>query len=194
MASRYPELVRTLTQKSLKRGRFVLSSGRVSDYYIDGKLTSMDPQGAALIADAILREVEGLPVDAFGGMDMGATPIVGAVALRSYYVGRPLPTFVVRKDVKRHGTMRLIEGPLTPPARVVIIDDVVTTGDSILKAIDAVQEAGCEVLLALSVLDRSAGAAEALARRGIEYRPLATLRDLGIEDGQGTRGSQVSAG
>jgi orotate phosphoribosyltransferase len=182
VATRYPELAALLKKKSLKFGNFLLASGRTSTYYIDGRLTSFDPAGAAAIAEAVLKEIEGMPVDAVGGMDMGATPIVGAVACRSYYAGRPLPTFVVRKEVKAHGTQKKIEGPLpAAPCKVVIIDDVVTSGDSILKAIDAAQAQGCEILLAISVLDRGAGATEALQQRGIPYRPLVTLSDLGIE-------------
>ena len=182
MATRYPELAKLLQAKSLKRGHFVLTSGATSTYYIDGKMTCMDPHGATLIADAILNEIRQLPVDAVGGMDMGATPIVGAVATRSWEKGRPLPVFVVRKDVKAHGTKKAIEGPLPPtPCNVVIVDDVVTTGGSILKAIDVAQAAGCKVLLAITVLDRGAGAAQALADRGIPYQPLAVLEDLGIE-------------
>jgi orotate phosphoribosyltransferase len=180
--TKYPELAQLLKQKSLKFGNFVLASGRTSTYYIDGRLTSFDPAGAALIAEAVLKEIEGMPIDAVGGMDMGATPIVGAVACRSHYIGRPLPTFVVRKEVKKHGTQKKIEGPLpAAPCKVVIIDDVVTSGDSIIKAIDAAQEAGCEIVLAIAVLDRGAGATETLAARGIPYRPLVTLGDLGIE-------------
>jgi len=176
-------LAELLSRKSLTRGKFILASGRGSDYYIDGKLTCFDPEGSAAIADAILSEIKDLPVDAVGGMDMGATPIVGAVANRSYHVGRPVPTFIVRKEVKAHGTMKQIEGPLPPaPCKVVIIDDVVTSGASILKAVDAVERAGCEIVLALSVLDRNAGAADALARRGIRYRPLVMLSDIGIVD------------
>lgn len=195
MASRYPKLVEALRAKSLQRGVFTLASGRVSDYYIDGKLTCMDPEGATLIADAILSEIKDLPVDAVGGMDMGATPIVGAVATRSFDAGRPLPVFVVRKDVKAHGTKKQIEGPLPPaPCRVAIVDDVVTTGGSILKAIDAVEAVGCQVLLAITILDRNAGAAEALKGRGIPYRPLVTLADLGIYDESSQQGSKVGAG
>ena len=183
MPSRYPQLVATLKEKSLKRGKFILASGRESTYYIDGKLTAFDPLGSALIVDAILEEIKDLRVDAVGGMDMGATPIVGALANRSHHAGRPLPTFVVRKSVKAHGTQKLVEGLVVRPGmKVVIVDDVVTTGDSIFKAIDAVVEQGCEVLLAISVLDRNAGAVEAMRQRGIEYRSLATLADLGIED------------
>ena len=122
------------------------------------------------------------------------TPIVGAFATRSLDAGRPLPVFVVRKEVKQHGTMKAIEGPLPAPCNVVIVDDVVTTGGSILKAIDAVEAQGCKVLLAITVLDRNAGATEALAARGIPYRPLATLEDLGITDGQSQPSSKVSAG
>jgi orotate phosphoribosyltransferase len=180
MASRYPKLVQLLEQKSLRRGKFTLASGAESSYYIDGKMTCLDPEGATLIADAILDLIKDLPVDAVGGMDMGATPIVGAVATRSFTAGRPLPVFVVRKDVKAHGTMKLIEGPLKAPCKVVIIDDVITTGGSILKAIDAVKAVGCEVLLAISVLDRAAGATEMLGKLGIRYEPLVRLGDLGI--------------
>jgi orotate phosphoribosyltransferase len=180
--ARHGRLAELLKEKSLRRGHFVLASGKTSDYYIDGKLTSMDPEGATVIAQAILKEIEGLPVDAVGGMDMGATPIVGSFATESYRAGRPLPTFVVRKEVKSRGTMKEIEGPIpASPSKVVIIDDVVTSGGSILKAIDAVQKAGHEVLLAISILDRNAGAAEALQGRGIRYQPLARLEDIGVE-------------
>ena len=154
----------------------------------------MDPEGAAAIADAILSEIRELNVDAVGGMDMGATPIIGAVAAASFHAGRPLPTFIVRKEVKAHGTMKEIEGPIPKePCRVVIVDDVVTTGDSILKAIDATQRAGHEIILALSLLDRNAGAIEALAARGIPYQPLATLQDIGISHGTNRPSSQVGA-
>lgn len=182
MAARHPKVAELLARRSLRRGNFTLASGKTSTYYIDGKLTSMDAEGATAIADAILKEVADLPVDAIGGMDMGATPIVGAVACRSFLAGRPLPAFVVRKDVKAHGTMKLIEGPIPPaPCKVAIVDDVVTTGDSILKAIEAAQKHGAEVLLAISLLDRGAGAVEALRSRRIPYQPLAVLADLGID-------------
>ena len=180
MASRYPELVKLLEQKSLRRGKFTLASGAESSFYIDGKMTCLDPEGATLIADAILDEIAALPIDAVGGMDMGATPIVGAVATRSFSRGKPLPVFVVRKEVKQHGTMKPIEGPLKPGSKVAIIDDVITTGGSIIKAIDAAKAAGCQVLMAICVLDRQAGAAEAMEKLGIPYRPLVTLADLGL--------------
>jgi orotate phosphoribosyltransferase len=184
---RHPKLAKLLEEKSLRRGNFILASGKSSTYYIDGKLTSMSAEGASLIADAILEEIRDLDVDAVGGMDMGATPIVGAVAVAGFRAGRPLPTFVVRKEVKAHGTMKQIEGPIPQtPGKVIVIDDVVTTGDSILKAIDAVEKAGHTVLLAISLLDRGAGAIEALSRRGIRYQPLATLEDIGVSTAPNT--------
>src|SRR5688572_14228301 len=181
MTCRYPQLAKIVEKKSLKRGKFTLASGRTSDYYIDARLSSLDPEGALRIADAILNEIKDLKIDAVGGMDMGATPIVGAVAVRSFQTGRPLPTFVVRKEVKAYGTQKPIEGPIPPaPCNVVIVDDVVTSGGSIIKAIDAVEKHGGKVLLAISVLDRNAGAKEALEARKIPYRPLLTLGDIGI--------------
>jgi len=180
MSCRHPKLAALLKEKSLRRGKFILASGAESPYYIDGKMTCLDPAGATLIAEAIMEEIKDLPVEAVGGMDMGATPIVGAVAVMSHLRGRPLPVFVVRKEVKQHGTMKPIEGPLPAGGKVVLIDDVITTGGSILKAVDAVKAAGCQVLMAICVLDRNAGAAETMAKLGIPYRPLVTLADIGI--------------
>jgi orotate phosphoribosyltransferase len=181
MSARHPKLAALLKEKSLKRGKFTLASGAESSYYIDGKMTCLDAQGAALVAEAILEEIKNLPVDAVGGMDMGATPIVGAVAAMSFVRGKPLPVFVVRKEVKQHGTQKAIEGPLNAPCKVVVIDDVITTGGSILKAIDAVKAVGCQVLLAISVLDRNAGARETFAKLGIPYQPLVTLGEIGVD-------------
>lgn len=181
MNSRHPKLVQIIQEKSLRRGRFVLSSGKVSDYYIDGKMTCFDPAGSAAVVDAILEEIADLRIDAVGGMDMGGTPIVGALANRTYHLGRPMPTFVVRKEVKSHGTMKAIEGPVPPAGgRVVIVEDVVTTGESMFKAIDAVIAHGCTVVLAIAMLDRNAGATEAMKTRNIPYRPLVTLAELGV--------------
>jgi orotate phosphoribosyltransferase len=193
--ARHPNLARLLEQKSLRRGNFILASGKHSSFYIDGKLTSMDPEGASAIAEAIFAEIKDLRVDAIGGMDMGATPIIGAVAYHGFRSGRPLPTFVVRKDVKGHGTMKKIEGPIPQsPGDVVIVDDVVTTGGSILEAINAVHAAGHRVILAISILDRNAGASQALSARGIPYQPLAVLDDIGVSDAPNRTSSQISIG
>jgi orotate phosphoribosyltransferase len=181
--ARHPELSAFVRDRMYRPGNFVLASGQRSSYYFDGKQASMDPHGAKLIAAAIMREIEDIEIDAIGGMDMGATPIAGAVALWSGQVGRPLPTFVVRKDAKQHGTRKRVEGPERHRNdRVAIVDDVVTTGNSILSAIDAVQELGCEIALAISVVDREAGASEALRERSIRYQPLVTLSELDIKE------------
>jgi orotate phosphoribosyltransferase len=179
--TRHPELARYLLAHAIRRGRFTLASGRTSSYYCDGKLVSFAPEGIALIADAIMRELEGVEAAAIGGMDMGATPIVSAVAMRSHQLGRPLQAFVVRKSVKAHGTQKKIEGMVpSTPSPVVMVDDVVTSAGSIIQAIEAVREAGHRVVLAISVLDRDGGGEEALRQVGVPYRPLVTIGELGI--------------
>jgi len=157
-----------------------------------------------LIIDDAIVVVENLYTHIAAGMERRAaielavaeiaTPIVGSVAAVSEMSHRPMPVFVVRKDVKKHGTMKLIEGLIpSTPSNVVIVDDVVTTGDSILKAIDAVTDVGHKVLLAISVLDRNAGAIAALKARGIPYHPLVTLSDIGVFDEPSRQSSEVGA-
>jgi orotate phosphoribosyltransferase len=181
--ARHPELARYLLSHAIRRGQFKLASGRTSTYYCDGKLVSFAPEGSALIADAIIKELEAYDVAAVGGMDMGATPIVSAVAMRSHQLGRPLPSFIVRKDVKGHGTQKKVEGLLpAKPSTVAMVDDVVTSGGSIIQAIEAVREAGHRVAVAISVLDRDGGGEKALKELGVPYRPLVTIAELGISN------------
>ena len=182
----HSELARYIAAHAIRRGEFQLVSGRSSSYYCDCKQVSLAPEGALLIADAVLFEIRDLEVDAVGGMDMGATPIVSAVALRSFQNGRPMPTFVVRKESKEHGTMKRVEGLLPEhPSRVAIVDDVVTSAGSIVQAIDVIRGLGHDVVLAISVLDREAGGAEVLAGKGVPYRPLVRASELGLDDGGG---------
>ena len=190
---RHPKLAQFIREKSLRHGQFRLASGESSDYYLDGKVTSCAPEGIDLIVKAILAEIQGLNFDAVGGMDMGATPIVGALALRSHQLNRPIPTFIVRKETKAHGTMKQVEGLLpVRPSDVVIVDDVVTTGGSILKAINVVRSAGHEVILAISVVDRDEGGRELLHEQGIRYQPLVSISELGIGDGSNRASGQSS--
>lgn len=176
---RHPELVSFLLDRAIKFGSFKLSSGQQSDYYCDGKLVSFDGEGLSLIVDGILEEIKDLEVDAVGGMDMGATPIVAGVGLRAFDRGIPMPTFVVRKEAKAHGTMKGIEGPIPERgSRVVIVDDVVTSGGSILRAIERARQAGLEVVLAMCVLDRDSGGRAAMDRLGVPYRPLVTIAEI----------------
>jgi len=132
-----------------------------------------------------MEEIKDLPVEAVGGMDMGATPIVGAVAVMSHLRGRPLPVFVVRKEVKQHGTMKPIEGPLPAGGKVVLIDDVITTGGSILKAVDAVEGGwmpGADGHLCAGPQCRRGGND---GQTGIPYRPLVTLAISASRDRRG---------
>ena len=188
--ARHPDLARYIAEHAIFRGQFKLASGRTSDYYCDGKLVSFSGEGALLIADAIIDELNGHEFDAIGGMDMGATPIVSAVAMRLHQLGRSIPSFIVRKDVKAHGTQKAIEGPLPKsPCRVVIVDDVITTGGSIIKAVEAVRNAGHTVVLAISVLDRDGGGAQLLRSNEIPYRPLVTIAELGLDNDSARQGT-----
>ena len=179
---RHPDLARFIANHAIRFGDFQLTSERASSYYCDGKQVSFSGEGAALIADAIIEELQGLEFDAVGGMDMGATPIVATLALRLHQMGRGTPTFVVRKQAKEHGTRRRVEGLMPQrPSKVVIVDDVVTTAGSILQSIEAVRDAGHEVVLALAMLDREEGGAERLKAARIAYRPLVRISEIDLD-------------
>lgn len=154
---------------ALKYGDFTLTSGRKSSYYFDGRLLSLDPEGADLIARALLPIVRGSRADAVGGPTLGADPIVAAVALASYREGRRVPGFIVRKEAKAHGMAQAIEGPLPQGCRVVIVDDTCTTGGSLLNAIAAAEAAGCTVVKVVALLDRREGGGDELRRRGYDF-------------------------
>lgn len=180
-AARHPALARCILEKAVRRGAFTLASGATSDYYCDIRLVSFSGAGAALIADALLAETEGLEFDALGGMDMGATPIAACFGMRAHEKGRDIPVFVVRKSLKAHGTQKRIEGPLPEsPGRVVIVDDVVTSGGSLIQAIRVAQDAGHTVVKAFAVLDRESGGAEKILATGAAYQPLVTVSELGL--------------
>ena len=172
---RLREIIRT---KSVLRGRtYKLASGRTSDIYFGMKTTLLDPEGINLIADEILRRIEGDRVDSIGGLVFGAVPIATAVSVKSY-PRRPIPAFFVRKEAKGHGTEELIDGYLEPGWNVVMVEDVTTTGGSVLKAIKAVRERRCTVSKVVTIVDRLEGAAENLAREGVELVALYTRADF----------------
>ena len=177
----YPELIQFIKENVLQtQGPYQLVSGASSDYYLDGKQATFHPKGIRLVADAILDEIcfLGLSPDSIGGMDMGATPIVSAIALRSNDIGLPVRTFVVRKQAKGHGTKKKIEGLFKKGDEVVMVDDVITTGGSLLQAIQTIKEAGGKVILAISIIDRDGGGQEAFNLWGIPYRPLIKIEEL----------------
>ena len=161
-----------LERGALKYGRFTLSSGRHSDYYFDGRLISLDPEGIQLIAQAMLPLLRLAGVDAIGGLTLGADPIVAAISLASGLEGNGIPGFIVRKETKSHGTSQSIEGPLPEGARVAIVDDVCTSGGSLFQAIAAAESAGCTVVKVVAILDRMEGGSQELRRRGYDFVPL----------------------
>lgn len=158
-----------LDRGALKYGDFTLTSGKKSTYYFDGRLLSLDPEGAQLIAGALLPVLLDAGVEAVGGPTLGADPIVAAIALSGYLAGERIPGFIVRKEAKAHGTGQNIEGPLQPGSRVAIIDDVCTTGSSLFHAIEAAESVGCTVVKVAAVLDRKEGGSEELWRRGYDF-------------------------
>ena len=159
MRSDRDRLLELLREHSVIHGDFTLASGRKSRYYLDSKRTTLLPEGAYLTAREILRILRenGVRADAIGGITLGADPIVCPVAALSHAEGPPLRAFIVRKEAKEHGTGRKIEGNLIPGSRVVVVDDVVTTGESTLKAIAAATEAGFQVVAVVCLVDREEG-------------------------------------
>ena len=177
------ELVRLLQVRALQVGQFTLASGKQSHYYVDGRKVTLAADGARLIGTAILEQLPefGL-VAAVGGLTMGADPIVGATLAVAAEQGRgALLGFLVRKTPKTHGTAQLIEGPIGAGMTVVILEDVTTTGSSALQAVAAAESMGCQVAGVITVLDRLEGAGAAFAARGLAFRALVTIRDLGVQ-------------
>jgi orotate phosphoribosyltransferase len=173
------KLIALLATRSAKRGDFVLASGRRSNLYVDCRLTAMSPDGQLLIGRAGLAELRatGWPVDAVGGLTLGADPIAYAIAHASALAaergdGEMVRAFTVRKEAKQHGTGKLIEGPFQPGDRVVVVEDVITTGGSALKAVEAVRAAGGTVLGVLALVDREEGGREAIEAQGLAVRAL----------------------
>ena len=159
---------------ALTFGEFRLSAGGTSSYYFDGRIVTLDPKGAYYVARAFLPMLRAHSVDAIAGLTLGADPIVAAVALLSYVDddGAGVAGLIVRKEAKEHGGRRAIEGPLAPGMRVAVVDDACSTGGSLFRAIDAVEDAGCKVVLTLAIIDRHQGGSAELRRRGYEFRAL----------------------
>ncbi len=177
-ASRRQRLRQILHDQAVIRGRAVtLASGRVSDIYFNVKRPLFDPEAASLIAEEIIESLRNETVDAVGGLAMGAVPIVAAVCAKSF-PSAPVRGFFVRKDVKEYGTQSLIEGQFDSGARVVLLEDVTTTGSSTLHAATTVRRAGGLVAKAITVIDRLEGARENLAAEGIELIALFTSDDF----------------
>jgi len=177
------ELLDLLLAVSFRRERVVLASGRENDFYLDLRQTLMRPRGVALAGRLVLERLQAGPaVEAIGGMAVGAVPLVSAVlaAADADERSRGLLGFFVRKEAKRHGLGRRIEGGFQPGQTVALLEDTCTTGGSTLEAVDAVTEAGGKVARVLCLVDRGEGAAEAFAERGLTLEPLYTRSDLPV--------------
>ncbi len=180
-----------LRERSLVRGDVTLASGKRSDYYLDCKLTTLHPEGAVLTGHSILALLhrEGIRAEAIGGMTMGADPIVSAVVTVSQIEGSPILGFLIRKERKGHGRLKQVEGiEPTSGRRVVIVDEVCTTGKSTIEAIDAAEAAGMQVIAVISLVDREEGGSEILRKR-YAYYPICTARELLAAENQTSRDS-----
>lgn len=164
---------------ALTFGEFSLSSGIKSTYYFDGRLITLDAEGAYYVAKSFLSLLKECQANAVAGPTLGADPIVSSVAAISYLEGFPIQALIVRKEIKQHGGMRVIEGPVEQGMRVAVVDDTCTTGTSLIHAIEAIENADCEVVKVLSILDRRQGGSDEIRRRGYEFVSLLEANDQG---------------
>lgn len=172
------QLLNIIKHKSFRRGAFTLASGATSEFFFDLKPTMLHPLGATLIAERIVRLIESHPVDAVGGMAIGAVPIIACVVARSYRSEMPLLGCYVRKAAKDHGIQQLIDGLDVTGLRVMLVEDVTTTGGSLLKAANAIRDGGGSISHAITVVDRLEGGAAHLADYGITLLPILTRKDF----------------
>jgi orotate phosphoribosyltransferase len=177
--ARLAEIIR---KRSFGRGEITLASGRTSNFYFNLKPTMLDPEGAALLAELTFEALKDDGLDYVGGLEMGAVPLAGAVAQLSWIKGHPIAAFFVRKKPKEHGARLAVEGLAKGESlkgkRVAIVEDVTTTGESALKAVEAARDAGGVVALVLTMVDREEGAGETFAKAGLAFRSLYRAREF----------------
>jgi orotate phosphoribosyltransferase len=173
-------LLELFKNRAVSFGRFTLASGRESTYYINSKKALFNSEALALLGEEIWERTRDLNVQAAGGPEVGAIPMAVAATLRYHQEGRSLEGFFVRKEVKQHGSRERIEGLLQPGWRVAVLEDVVTSGASVMQAITEVELAGGQVAAVICIVDRLEGAHDLLAPR-YNYLPIFTIRDFGIE-------------
>ena len=174
------QLKKILLRKSVLTGReFKLASGKISNFYVDARITTLDPEGAYLCGKIFLDMLKDFPVEAVGGYSIGADPIVTAIAVLSFLDGKPIPAFIIRKEEKTHGTGKVIEGNFpSSGGRVAIFDDVVTSGGSILKGAKQVEANGGQVAVIMSVIDRQEGGREEIEAAGYKLFSIFTREEL----------------
>ncbi|RJQ45731.1 MAG: orotate phosphoribosyltransferase [Gaiellales bacterium] len=168
-----------LLSEAYMEGDFVLTSGKHSDHYFDCKQVTLHPEGLAVVSELLAEKLHDLSVPAIGGLAIGADPIVGGVVSASWRYGFPVRGFIVRKEPKKHGTRNWIEGPVEKGGRVAIVDDVVTSGGSIITAVNCARLEGLEPVVAIAIVDREEGGAENIEREGnIPFEPLYRYSEL----------------
>lgn len=173
------KLLALLEKEALVRGNFVLSGGKASNYYLDGRIITLSPEGAYLVASIILEMARPDKITAIGGPTLGADPIAGAVAALSHIKGEPVKAFIVRKAAKEHGMARQVEGPqLKSGDKVILVDDVATTGKALIEAKEALDKLGVKVEKAIVIVDRGEGAKENLAKAGLSLEAIFSRSDI----------------
>lgn len=173
-------LLKILREKSVSYGHFTLSSGKKSNYYVDSKLTTFDPEGVSLIGKLVFEIIKNkrVKISAVGGLTMGADPIAISTIIAALNEKYPLKGFSVRKEAKSHGKRKLIEGNLEVSDKVVILDDVITTGSSTIKAIEAVSELGSKIITVVALVDRFEGGTEKIRKLGYDVQAIFTINDV----------------
>ncbi len=172
-------LLEIIKRDAYFREKIILSSGKESDFYIDARRVTLGAEGVYCTARLILDMLKSENVDAIGGPTLGADPMVGAVGVLSFQDGRPVNTFIIRKAPKAHGKQQQIEGPiLEKHHRIVLIDDVATTGKAFLESLDVMDKMGLKPLKAICIVDRNEGAKEALAARGCPLVALFNINEI----------------
>jgi orotate phosphoribosyltransferase len=180
MSDRRARLIALLRERSFERKKVVLASGKESDFFIDCKQTVLTAEGHALVGELMFEALERLPAcRAVAGVELGGCPLASAVSLISFQKGRPLPALYVRKEQKDHGSKRLVEGDraIVPEMPVVVLEDVITTGGSTLKAVERLVQAGVKVVGVVALVDRLEGGAEAIQSTGLALVSISTRRD-----------------
>jgi orotate phosphoribosyltransferase len=173
-------LVEQVKDKAVVHGRVTLASGREADYYVDLRRVTLDAEAAPVIGRVMRELTADLEFDAVGGLTLGADPVATAMMHSAAAEGQRLDAFVVRKAEKTHGLQRRIEGPDVAGRRVLAVEDTSTTGGSVLTAVEALREAGAEVVAVAVIVDRATGAQELVEAEGLEYRYAVGLEDLGL--------------
>jgi orotate phosphoribosyltransferase len=172
-------LLHLIQTRAYRQGEVTLASGQKSDFYIDGKMIELSPEGAHLIGEVLYERIRELNVQAVGGLAVGAVPLVTSIVISAHHHGGGLEGFFVRAEAKSHGTMKVIEGYLPNPGdRVVVVDDVITSGKSVMKAIDAAKERGAQIAAVLAIVDRDAGARSFFESQGYRYEAIFTKQDV----------------